>query len=154
MNSNLDFYLRCAESSVLGLAGFALATDFMHGAASHHFNTVGVESGRRFPRWFPSVAGCCQLAIVGLNFSGDAGLVLIAQKMLATLMGGAFFVHSTDPPHKSIAAALWFGMSCAVPVIRGNTTPGTITSHAALAGCGWFVGKLVTLSQRKSKRSE
>ncbi|KAK3265300.1 hypothetical protein CYMTET_15407 [Cymbomonas tetramitiformis] len=136
--SDLELYVRYAECSVLTLAGFALGTDALHGAVS---KTLGAEKG--FPRWFPTLAGLWELAIVGMNFSGDADLILLAQRMLAVIMGGALYTHSTDPPPKSIGAILWFGMSCAVPVFRGADLLQTVLRHGALAVGGVVIGKVV-----------
>lgn len=69
-----------------------------------------------YPAWFVPCVGLYELSIAYLNFYGGANQ-WIAQKLLATLMGGAIYTHvkiDRSLPG-TIFAFSFFYSSCAVP---------------------------------------
>ncbi len=70
-----------------------------------------------FPSWFVPCVGLCEVSIAYLNFYGGPNQ-WIAQKLLATLMGGAVYTHiKLDQSLPGAVAALaFFYASCAVPL--------------------------------------
>jgi hypothetical protein len=100
-----------------------------------------------YPGWFPTLVGLWELTIAVLNFIQGGQYVLVSQRMLAVIMGGAIYSHAIaeGKPAGCVPPAVFFGMSCAVPILTGSDPTITVAVHGALGCLGFGMGYLVSL---------
>lgn len=116
-----------------------MVTDPLHGAVSGAFASFG------YPALFPVAIGLWEGAISALNFYEGGKHVLLAQRLLSVIMGGAVYHHVLEgKPAGSIGALVFLGMSVYIPVTKGLVAlPEAAITAAGLAGVGYAIGVLL-----------
>jgi hypothetical protein len=137
------------QSALLGLVGCAMVSDPFHGAVSGAFAPLG------YPALFPLAVGLWMGGISALNFYEAGKHVLLAQRLLSVVMGGAVYHHVLEgKPAGSIGAIVFLGMSVYIPVTKGLVAlPEAAITAAGLAGIGYAIGVLLPKSVAVEKKA-
>lgn len=115
-----------------------LSLDLLHGQGFKGLTAKGAQ----YPIWFPTCVGLWQLSVATLNFYGGGAHRLLAQRMLAVLMGGVVHHHAVGEKHPShsIGGLIFLALSVAVPVLSGEDAAATTGLALALAAVGYGMG--------------
>ncbi len=88
--------------------------------------------------------GLWQGAIAGLIWFENGKHLILAQRMLSVLMGGAIWHHAIGEgaASHSVGALVYLGLSAYVPILKGADPKEAAAIAAGLAVVGWVLGAI------------
>ena len=100
--------------------------------------------------------GLWQGAIAGLLWLDGGKHLILAQRMLSVLMGGAIWHHAVGEgaASHSVGALVYLALSAYVPILKGADPKEAAAIAAGLAVVGWVMGAVVPRAPKAAAKKE